>query len=78
MEVADCFRILLSARLHGIISQKKVIVKIEDFDRRMLSSGMLRHVALVRTAQCHIPEDHILHSHHHENLISKDFGRIHK
>jgi hypothetical protein len=36
----------------------------------MVSSGMLRHVALVRTTWRNIPEDTILHSHHRENLKS--------
>jgi hypothetical protein len=36
----------------------------------MVSSGMLRCVALVRTTQRNIPEDTILHSHCHENLKS--------
>jgi hypothetical protein len=36
----------------------------------MMSSGMLRRVALVRTTRRNIPEDTILHSHRRENLIS--------
>jgi hypothetical protein len=37
---------------------------------RMVSSGMLRRVALVRTTRRNIPEDAILHSHRRENLKS--------
>jgi hypothetical protein len=36
----------------------------------MVSSGMLRRVALTRATQPNIPEDTILHSHRHENLKS--------
>jgi hypothetical protein len=36
----------------------------------MVSSGMLRHVALVRATWRNIPEDTILHSHSRENLKS--------
>jgi hypothetical protein len=36
----------------------------------MVSSGMLRRVALVRTTRRNIPEDTILHSHRRENLKS--------
>jgi hypothetical protein len=36
----------------------------------MVSSGILRRVALVRTTQRNITEDTILHSHRRENLKS--------
>jgi hypothetical protein len=36
----------------------------------MVSSGMLRRVALVRATRRNIPEDTILHSHGRENLKS--------
>jgi hypothetical protein len=36
----------------------------------MVSSGLLRRVALVRTTRRNNPEDTILHSHRRENLKS--------
>jgi hypothetical protein len=40
----------------------------------MVSSGMLRRVALARATQCNIPEDIILHSHRRENLKSYELS----
>jgi hypothetical protein len=36
----------------------------------MVSSGMLRRVALVKTTRLNIPGDAVLHSHRRENLKS--------
>jgi hypothetical protein len=43
----------------------------------MVSFGMLRRVALVRTTRRNIPVDAILHSHRRENLKS-EINKYHK
>jgi hypothetical protein len=66
-------RKILSFYIHGLSTMVPEIncINVNSFlNIRMASSGMLRHVALVRAKQCNILEDAILHSHHRENLKS--------